>query len=1085
MATPRTQIPELQFGVGYQPVASPALQAPVLRAPQVYQDDTVQALTEFANNFAQGFGRLKQVQTQQDIILGEQMFLDQQAEFKGLFDSASPSLDSEGKFVRAKQIAEETSLGARIGFDRAAGRMLAVREREAIEQAIQKAIVDGSAPDPVTGIPGNPSLFNADGAIAQARKEFRDSVGKSSSNWVLASPYAQEEYTNNMARLLPEAVSKGRSELLKVKQEKYREQLMEQTSGLISTELSAVYEGRQTVEQAYAKIGAFVRNNAVRGGISNPRLFLVDASLNAARSSIGEKYDSMTGVKMIDTQKAQFIYRAMGGYAMDGATLTGGEVGQKYYANGNSLNTELSSLNKAQDPSTREKLAIDSYRTGQLMVVVDKDNNLIGRDINGKPPEGGREVSLRLFLTEKQRTGGMDAVNTALSEWQGRLNPKTDGAVFADSSAVVKAIQSDFSVMPDSPADMANMNQMKQALIAGRFDEARESLGKIRGMSARNDANSLYDTYISKDTQRVLNDPVYKASSRHFENPEALVDGELNKLNIRELLSPADRQEVVDLAKLEQDRLLNNVRATASLPEAERVKLNTQLATEAVDRVRSAVNERTKSLRDLRGNIRHIQDGTHVVNGVTSDNPQASPRSAVTEITNAYRAGQISKDTYDKLITEDGKLSDWQTEIGRLDLTEQAKKTVRTAALTRSPKDPMAYLVPGTTGEGGPRELSQAGVEAAVNLENNVQTRLNNWVRSNIDRARGPGAAIILKQKANEFLLEEIRKDPNLNSKTAFFSNSRREEVAASKATRTNIIDSNVLTTKGAALNLDGQSYLPQDEALNAEDFAFARRQEATVGRTKERPSASPFKIDNYGMPLPESENLIDIPGIGYASTPRDFTVENLALMDKLSSDDRFRKIAPFQMSYTPAYGKTFDGSDPATRHQQGLVNGAKLPRDLYDAYNNYPSRAEFEKAEIDGKDFKPAYISAINWINAGNNRREEKEQKVIRGTMPITDKEQSLSSLRVHTGLTAEEWANASYLVKNKDGVEIGRVPITDWRLLNLTMSPVIPVDVLLDSAKATEAFRRIGITDPDTIAVTTETQLNLHSRNKFWGIK
>jgi len=1036
-------------------VASPALQAPVLRAPQVYQDDTVQALTEFANNFAQGFAKLKQVETQQDIILGEQMFLEQQPEFEGLFDSASPSLDSEGKFVRAKEIAEETSLGARIGFDRAAGRMLAAREREVIDQAIQKAIVEGSAPDPTTGIPGNPSLFSADGAIAQARKEFRDSVSKSSSNWVLSSPYAQEEYTSNMARLLPEAINKGRSELLKVKQDKFREQLMEQTSAKINEEMGKYFANTQTLEQTYANIGGFVKNNAVRGGIANPREFLVQASFNAARSAISSQ-NMPNGTAQIDTSRALRTYELMGRYTTDGASLTGGEVGTLYYRLGNNLQTELASIAKQQDPNDRLKLSIDAFRTGKLAVAVDKDNNIVTRSSDGKAPEGGRLMPLREYLEEQRRTGGLDAVNNALAIWQGKLNPNIDGSVYADGAAIAKAARDDFSVSPDSPNDMFAMAKFKNALTGGDFTTAREQLGNIRGAQARGEANKLFDAFTSAESKLILEDPIYKREAAPLEKPDAFILSELDKLGITDVVSDADKAALFERAQQARDSSLVVIRDALKLPPNERLKVS-------LDAVK-AIRE------DLKTQVSTLASGpaTFVkrINEIQAGSGQQAPRSAANEIIAEFNAGRLSASAYQRLLAQDTDKMQWQTALNKVDLNDLAQKAVRTSALTNFGIAENTYLVSG--GPAGQRELSIAGIEAAKGVSDRVKGRLDEYIKANLPIIRGPGADKILENLARNYTLEEIKKDGNLNSKSAMFSASRKNITSGKPLTAQG---SRVAIIKGYAgigtqYGLSGQP-LGAGQKLTVDDVAFGRDQESSFGNPAE--DASPFKTDEYGIPLPQSANTAQI-GTTFAAKPTDFSDKNAkALGDALNKDDQFRTVAPFQMNYTEALANKIEGADdPAIFHHQGLVWAQKI------GFSNW--------SNLDASTDKKSIDEANKWIKFANKKRTGLEQEYAAAALDNPTKERALSSLRVHTGLSPEEWQAGAYIVKTKTG-EV-RVPITNWGLLNFSMAPIIPGEIL-SSPQASAAWARVGITDPGLISVLTVKQANLGYRNDVWGIK
>lgn len=1025
MATPRTQVPELQFGVGYQPVASPALQAPVLRAPQVYQDDTVQALTEFANNFTQGFAKLKQVETQQDIILGEQMFLEQQPDFEGLFDSASPSLDSEAKFVRAKEIAEETSLGARIGFDRAAGRMLAAREQEVIEQAIQKAIVDGSAPDPTTGIPGNPSLFNADGAIARARAEFRSSVEKSSSNWVLTSPYAQEEYTSNMARLLPSAINKGRSELLRVKQEKFREQLMEETSNLIAKEMAkigTVVEGKQfTVADAHAAIGTHVRNNAVRGGIANPREFLLDASYNAARMALTPKADGT-----VDTAAAERIFDNMASYRVDGASLTGGELGKKYWQYFGSLQTQIGNLNKAQDPNDRRKMAVDAVRTGNVSVFLDKD----GKIVSEGTPGATRETLYRHLIKTHQNQGGV-GVDNALADWQATIQPNS--VFHADQFFISDEIAKDFKARPYSRKDTTTYEQMKNALATGDPDKADSLLAQIKDPILLNSAREFRSDWIKNEAAPITEDPIFKSEIEKLQDPVKYVDELLAQSGLETAVSPAQRQALINEARVVRDDAI----AGLASPQDRQKPLPQRIADNRL-RIKNAV-------RDFGANFTNKTAETKsFVDSVRKAQNDPNVGTAASIIEGARAKGLIDNDTSAKLLAEDKKINAWRDELDNLKIGDLTNSAVRTAALSLSPD---SYLLT-ASGAGDRKELSIEGVKLASKLGADVDKRVKDRLSKNQNEFRAiqqPGGSTLLRNIVQQELEATIDSVPDLSSKAVKFLGlkpSKRVEVALDMFQRAG--------PGGLKLDIGGKQRVSAE--IPFEDVSLARQVEV-------REQDNPLRFSSDDLPLTGNEAIAG----KQVNTPRDQEGKD----DIVTISRGFRKAAPFQFNYTPGWDSL--GITPQDSNNKYVGDSAAF---FYAAAIN-------TRAGVD-----PSW--AIKQARLVLNAEEQAIANSKLGGMAI--KSQAMSTARVWTGLSKEEFDNRAYIVKRDKEASVV-IPLGDSRLLNFDMTPIIPKEYLEDLPKYSNQvdafFDAIGVPKNASYRdAIIERQTSVWERNRKIGI-
>jgi hypothetical protein len=270
--TPRTQVEEPRFGVSIQPTADPVDRTIIARAPQITADPYMNAWSEIARDFAAGYGALKKAQVEADIPMGEQYYLESGVD--GLFADGKDEQAAMAALVRNGELAEEHSIGTRIGFERASGRSAAYREREKLSAALTEMISGARELDPQTGLPKLATAQDIDDAITRIRGEsYAKYTQDPNFAWFKNSPYAAEEYNKLMRTYTPELAAQFK--------EKARENLTEHRRVLLMDELvnkAASLGSKPMISMdEFDSFNDFVFNNVVIGGIPNPQQFMAQA----------------------------------------------------------------------------------------------------------------------------------------------------------------------------------------------------------------------------------------------------------------------------------------------------------------------------------------------------------------------------------------------------------------------------------------------------------------------------------------------------------------------------------------------------------------------------------------------------------------------------------------------------------------------------------------------------------------------------------------------------------------------------------------------------------------------------------------
>jgi len=267
--TPRTQVEEPRFGVSIQPAADPVDRTIIARAPTITPDPYMNAWSEIARDFAAGYGTLKKAQVEADIPFGEQYYME--SGIDGLFENGKDEQAALAELVRRGEIAEEHSIGTRIGFERASGRSAAYRERDKIEAALTDLITGSRELDPNTGLPRIATAQDIDAAITKIRAESYERYSKDPNfAWFKNSPYATEEYNKLIRSYVPDMAANFK--------QKARENVTEARRVLVTDELvgQAVSLGSQTdiASDDYDRLNKYIFDNVLIGGIPDPQRFL-------------------------------------------------------------------------------------------------------------------------------------------------------------------------------------------------------------------------------------------------------------------------------------------------------------------------------------------------------------------------------------------------------------------------------------------------------------------------------------------------------------------------------------------------------------------------------------------------------------------------------------------------------------------------------------------------------------------------------------------------------------------------------------------------------------------------------------------
>lgn len=323
--TPRTQVEEPRFGVSIQPAADPVDRTIIARAPSITPDPYMNAWSEIARDFASAYGGIKKAQVEADIPMGEQYYLE--SGIDGLFEDGKDQLVAMAKLTQNQQVAEEHSVGTRIGFERAAGRSAANRERSKIT-AVLTDMLAGSGGLDEYGLPKMPTAQDIEQAVAKVRAEnYSVFKNKPEYAWFYNSPYATEEYNKVIRSVVPEITEsfkqKAREQMTENKRAMVAEDLTNKiVSGFEALEnMRAAGAGPEEIAEATSKLydlwGGEISNNVVAAAIPDPRKFVAE-TFKAAGLVILQKNPSANATKLMESFNS-----VVDNYSYKGSKLTG------------------------------------------------------------------------------------------------------------------------------------------------------------------------------------------------------------------------------------------------------------------------------------------------------------------------------------------------------------------------------------------------------------------------------------------------------------------------------------------------------------------------------------------------------------------------------------------------------------------------------------------------------------------------------------------------------------------------------------------------------------------------------------------
>jgi hypothetical protein len=507
MAINRQQVEELRSNISIQPTADPVDRTIISKAPNITPDPTMNAWAEMARDFAAGFTALKKAQVEADIPMGEQFYLESGVD--GLFEAGKPELGAMSAMVEQYKLAEEHSVGTRIGFERAAGRSAAYRERSKITDALDKFIVESGGLD-ANGLPKLPTATDVDRIVGEIRaKSYGEFNSRPEYSWFTNSPYAAEEYNKLTRDFVPQITENYK--------QKARERITEQKRAMVAEQavdqLVEIFEtrGQDPAEAAVAlqAFGQWVDENVRLGSIPDPKKFLAETMKSAGLTWMNKNPGANMPAAMNDFNRV-----IVDGYNYNGANL-GGLYGSK-----------------AKDDLTDEA----RRRTGEALAERDlRIRKAIDEDQVNGDKEGSLTFLINTNLQNNQKNGKTDeadrlkAIQDAVKTWrERRANDKEGNPKYSEE--VIKGIAAPylsaiaFDIQVKNSNDDAVQEQVAAILMDPNNDNAAEDARKLVAERVIHPTNraKLYGVIQkaqdAKLTDNLLKDPVFKVQLGEFKD---------------------------------------------------------------------------------------------------------------------------------------------------------------------------------------------------------------------------------------------------------------------------------------------------------------------------------------------------------------------------------------------------------------------------------------------------------------------------------------------------------------------------------------------------------------------------------------
>jgi len=625
--TPRTQVEEPRFGVSIQPAADPVDRTIIARAPQITADPYMNAWSEIARDFAAGYGALKKAQVEADIPMGEQYYLESGVD--GLFADGKDEQAAMAALVRNGELAEEHSIGTRIGFERASGRSAAYREREKLSATLTEMISGARELDPQTGLPKLATAQDIDDAIARIRGEsYAKYTQDPNFAWFKNSPYAAEEYNKLMRTYTPELAAQFK--------EKARENLTEHRRAMLMDELvnqAANLGTKQTITMdEFNNLNDFVFNNVIIGGIPNPQQFMAQAFQVAGLKMMNENPQA-DHVGLME----QFIDRVNAYRDPKTGTKIQGLFWEKTK---DSLRTEARQR-EAQAGVDRRK-SIDSSVKAEYAKGEDP-NSFVAKALtivkSSREPGANRDLA----LSQLQRLQS-EAVTQALQ------SPDKSAGAFATD--VFERLGTDFAniINGDIKADKNQDDAAKSIALAvglnGDYEKAQNVAERILDPSVKiATMKSIVEMQDAK-INIFMKDPVVASKMQTFRSTKKIVaQGVASAAESRPARAPrsAIGNQTLD-AEMERNWLEDNTTLMENISAIVSDKGIT--VAEKKSRISSAIEEVTARRREILSAIN--KRFFELEQQIASNESKYQP--SVPAIEDAYDSGIIDADSRDKLI---------------------------------------------------------------------------------------------------------------------------------------------------------------------------------------------------------------------------------------------------------------------------------------------------------------------------------------------------------------------------------------------------------------------------------------------------
>lgn len=694
---PRAQVEEPRFGVSIQPAADPVDRTIIARAPQITADPYMNAWSEIARDFAAGYGALKKAQVEADIPVGEQYYLDSGVD--GLFEAGKDDQAAMANLVRNGELAEEHSIGTRIGFERASGRSAAYRERDKIQSTLTEMISGARELDPQTGLPKLATAQDIDAAIAKIRAESYTKYNQDPNfAWFKNSPYAAEEYNKLMRTYVPDMASAFK--------EKARENLTEHRRVLIMDELvnkaATLGTKAEITMDEFNNLNDFVFNNVIIGGIPNPQQFMAQAF-------------QVAGLKMLnDNPRAnqvglmeQFIDRVHAYKDPKTGTKIQGLFWEKTK---DALRTEARQR-ESQMGVDRRKM-IDAGYNDQFAKGSDPNSFVAQASkilVESQVPGASKEMALANL--GRLRDAMIDAALKSADPAAGAYVPDIFSKVYTDFAERISG-----SIQTDRYMDMAYKDQALTFAVAGRYDKAQEVLGQIGDIDTRITTASKIRGMQDNKIDEYYKDPIFRSAEAAFKKTK-----EFSMVGL----------EIKDTTRLPRSSIFN--KTSKAIEEQTFFDDQTRLR-EAIE---SIVIQKDLSESEKRDKIRELpktfteprlQRQREVANKFVSFEKNLAEReskfvSATDLIQDAYDRNLIDVDSYNQLLKAE------ETLMQRVFKTEDTIKAAARSELYRlvNEKNPnpnaikfgQRVSIPTTTGTVDRTELNSSAVaeiEAVTDL---------------------------------------------------------------------------------------------------------------------------------------------------------------------------------------------------------------------------------------------------------------------------------------------------------------------------------------------------------------------------------